>query len=595
MLKLHLVFLLVLASFAVQATDIMPLADIKEGMTGVGRTVMKGTETEEFQVEILGVLHNYLPQQSLILAMLKGADLENTGVIAGMSGSPVYIDGKMIGAVAYSWAYAKAPIAGITPIESMLETAVMPSASTPTAPPISVSDYYNFEKLMADRLAPEPRIDTSVAGFGSVQLMPIAAPMSIAGFDPRVVDRFTPLFTSFGLAPMQAGASGHEEPENTARDLQPGDPLSVQLITGDFDVGAIGTVSYRDKNRVLAFGHPFFNLGPINFPMATARIYGVVPSLQSSFKLGSAGTPVGTIRQDLQSAVFGVIGDKAPMIPVTVNLMNEAQTKRTFQFQIADHNLLSAPLIDFAFENAMMVTQLGIAESTVRFSGTIDVKGRSPVKVSNIFSGITSFANASQYFATILYTLMANEFKNIEVQDIRIDVDMSSKRKEADIVEVWLDKAEVRPGDQVKIKVMYRPYLGEKQVEEFSVKIPDDFKSSQIQFMVGGGQEISRLEYAQFGRAYQPDSLDQLVALLSNLRSNDRIYLKAFSNDQSLLMKGQFLSSLPASVFSVLSSSQTIGSAQRIFRPTLWEDSRPVGCFVSGLRSFSLRVLPKQN
>jgi hypothetical protein len=595
MMKYHLVILLVLASVAVHATDIMPLSQIKEGMTGVGRTVMKGTTIVEFQVEILGVLHNYLPQQSMILGLLKGANLEETGVIAGMSGSPVYIDGKIIGAVAYSWAYAKAPIAGITPIESMLETSVLPTHAAPVVPPVEVAEYYNFEKLITNHLSQTPRIDTAVVGFGNVELMPIAAPMSISGFDRRVIDRFAPLFSSFGMEPMQAGASGREEPENTARDLQPGDPLSVQLITGDFDVGAIGTVSYRDKDKILAFGHPFFNLGPISFPMATARIYGVVPSLQSSFKLGSAGPVVGTIRQDLQSAVFGIVGDHASMIPVTVNIQNEEQTKRTFQFQIADHNLLSAPLMDFAFENAMMVTQLGIAESTVRLTGTIDIKGRSPVKVSNIFSGITSFSSASQYFATILYTLMANEFKSIDVQNVRIDVEMSSKRKEADIVEVWLDKAEVRPGDDVKVKVMYRPYLGEKQVEEFAVKIPEDFKSNQIQFMVGGGQEISRLEYAQFGRAYQPDSLDQLVALVGNLRSNDRIYLKAFSNDQSLLMKGQFLSSLPASVFSVLSSSQTIGSAQRVFRPTLWEDSRPVGCFVSGLRSFSLRVLPKQN
>lgn len=584
-----------LATLPLQATEIMPLSEIKEGMVGVGRTVLKGTQTQEFEVEILGVLHNYVPQQSMILGLLKGAGLEETGVIAGMSGSPVYINGKMIGAVAYSWPFAKQPIAGITPIESMLETEVLPGQTPPIAPSVEVMNYYNFENLITSNFSEPAGIDAAIPGIGKIQLTPIAAPLSFSGFDQRSIDRFAALFAGFGWQAMQTSVSGHEGLERTAKDLQPGDPVSIQLVTGDFDVGAIGTVSYRDQDKILAFGHPFFNLGPINFPMATARIYGVVPSLYSSFKLGSSGPIVGTIRQDLHSAVFGIMGGQPPMIPVTVNLTNEDQTKRAFKFQVADHNLLSPVLIDIAFQNAMLVTQLGILESTVRVSATIHLKGRNPVLVNNIFSGISSFAVASQYVATIVYSLMANEFKNIEIQDVQIDVDTSSKRKEAELAEVWIDKTEVRPGDVVKVKAVYRPYLGEKQVEEFSAKIPEDYKSNQIQFMVGGGQELSRQEYAQYGKAYQPESLEQMLALLSSLRSNDRIYLKAFSNDQSLLMKGQFLSSLPASVFSVLSSSQTIGSSQRVARLTLWEDSRPIGCFLTGTRSFSLKVLPKQD
>lgn len=584
-----------LTAFPVLASDIMPLSEVKEGMTGVGRTVLKGTEVQEFQVEILGVLRNYVPQQSMILALLKGANLEESGVIAGMSGSPVYINGKMIGAVAYSWPFAKEPIAGITPIESMLETEVMPGQTPDIAPPVQVAEYYNFEKLITSQIAPSSPVDAAVPGIGKVQLTPIAAPLSLGGFDQRAIDRFSPLFTSFGWQAMQTGVSGHENLENTAQSLQPGDPVSVQLVTGDFDVGAIGTVTYRDKDKLLAFGHPFFNLGPINFPMATARIYGVMPSVYSSFKLGSAGPVVGTIRQDLHSAVFGIMGGTSPMIPVTVNLKNDDQSKRTFKFEVANHKLLSPLLIDFAFQNSMLVTQLGIADSTVHVSGTINLKDRAPVVVNNIFSGVSSFSVASQYVATILYALMANEFQSVDIQNVQIDVDASAKRKEAELAEVWLDKTEVRPGDVVKVKAVYRPVLGEKQAQEFTVKIPEDYKSDSIQFMVGGGQEISRQEYAQYGKAYQPESLDQMLALLSGLRSNDRIYLKAFSNDQSLLMKGQFLSSLPASVYSVLSSSQTIGSSQRVARLTQWEDSRPIGYFLTGNRSFSLKVLPKQN
>ena len=577
------------------ASEIMPLSEVKEGMIGVGRTVFKGNKIEEFQVEILGVLKNYLPQQDLIIGMLKGSNLEETGVIAGMSGSPVFINGKMIGAVAYSWPFAKTPIAGITPIERMMETEVMPTEQPPIAPPIELSEYYNFEKVMTRQIGAPPQVQTSVSGFGPIQLTPIALPMSISGFDQRVVNRFTSLFSSFGLQPMQTGASlGHDATSNDTN-LEPGSPVSVQLIKGDFDIGAIGTVTYRDENKVLAFGHPFFNLGPINFPMATARIFTVVPSLQSSFKVGSAGPTVGAIKQDLHSAVFGVMGQKSPMIPVTLNLRNENKTKRTFHFEVANHKLLSPLLVDFAFQNSILVTQLGYSESTLKVSGLIDIKNAMPVQINNIFSGAGSFTNASQYVAAILYLLMTNDFKNIDVNGIEINVDTTMKRKEAEVVEVWLDRNEAHPGDEIKLKAVYRPLLGENKIEDFTLRIPEDVTADEINFVVGGGTDITKQEYRLYRKAYEPQTLEQIISTLNNIRPDDRIYVKAFLDEESLIMKGQPLTSLPSSVFSVLSSSQTIGSSQKVDTLTLWEDSHPIGYFITGTKMFSLKILPKQN
>ncbi|HSP06612.1 MAG TPA: SpoIVB peptidase S55 domain-containing protein [Acidobacteriota bacterium] len=584
-------------TFAAHATEIMPLSEVKVGMTGVGRTVFKGANIEEFQVEILGVLNNYLPQQNLILATLKGGNLEDTGVIAGMSGSPVFINGKMIGAVSYAWPFSKTPIAGITPIESMMKTQTVTDERIPIAPPVEVAQYYNFENLLTNHLARAPQVSATLAGLGKIELMPIASPLMVSGFDPGLVEKFTPLFSTFGLQPVLGGSSGTAAEDRTTADasLQPGSALSVQLIDGDVDIGAIGTVSYRDKNKVLAFGHPFFNLGPINFPMATAEIFAVVPNLYSSFKIGSARTVVGSIRQDQQAAIFGIVGSDSPMIPVTVNLKNEQGEKRTFHFNVANHNLLSPVLVDFAFQNSIMVTQLGLSESTLKVNGTVQIKDRAPVQITNIFSGSGSFANASQYVASILYAVMANEFKHVDIQSVNIDVDTVMKKNDADLLEVWLDRNEVRPGETVQLKAMYRPSQGTTQVENFQIKMPDDLQGQQVYFIVGGGQEITRQEFALYGKAYQPDSLDQLITLLNGLRSNDRIYVKAFTNEPSLLMKGQFLSSLPSSVYSALASSQTIGSAQRISRLSLGEDSRPVNCFLTGTRVFSLRVLPRRN
>ena len=588
---LFFTFLIVNLSFA---TEIMPLSEVKEGMTGVGRTVFKGNQIEEFQVEILGVLRNYLPQQNLILGMLKGGNLEETGVIAGMSGSPVYIDGKMIGAVAYSWQFAKRPIAGITPIESMLKAQTIRSDQLPIAPPIEVANYYNFENLLTNHFEKPQQIQATLPQFGQVQLTPIAAPLTVSGFEPRLLERFTPLFGALGMQPVQGGASVGSTNETVPSNLEPGSPVSVQLIQGDFDLGAIGTVTYRDKDNVLAFGHPFYNLGPINFPMATAHIYAVVPSLMTSFKMGSAGSVVGSVKQDLHSTIFGVMGSESPMIPVKVK-MNDGTDERTFNFEVANHKLLSPILMDFAFQNSILVTQLGYSESTLKVSGEIGIKGKAPVAVGNIFSGAGSFTTASQYVASIMYALMSNEFQNVDIEDVNIEVETVMKRNESELLEVWLDRNEVRPGEEVRLKAMYRALHGEKKFEEFSFRIPHDLQFSQIYFMVGGGQELSRQDFATYGKAYQPDNIDQLIGLLNGLRANDRIYVKAFTNEPSLVMKGQFLYSLPSSAFSILSSSQTIGSSARVNRLALWEDSRPVDSYLTGYRVFSVQVLPRQN
>jgi hypothetical protein len=589
-------FLILLStSFFLFGSDIMPLSEVHEGMVGVGRTVFKGDHIEEFQVEILGVLQNYLPQQNLIIGMLKGSNLEETGVIAGMSGSPVFIDGRMIGAVAYSWPFAKTPIAGITPIESMLQTQLMPTDQPPVAPPIEVSEYYNFEKLLTNHFKSLPQVPASVPGLGTIQLSPISSSLIVSGFDKRIIDRFSSLFSNMGMQLVQGGSAGSTQNGLSGNDLAPGSPISVQLITGDFDIGAIGTVTYRDADKILAFGHPFFNLGPIDFPMATASIYTVVPSLFSSFKVGASGPVVGSIKQDLQAAVFGVVGSKSPMIPITLNMHSPGQPDRSFHFGVAKHNLLSPILLDFAFQNSVLVTQLGYSESTLQISGTIQLKKETPVQIKNIFSGAGSFANASQYVASILYALMINDFKKVEIEGLIINVDTTMQRKEAELMEVWLDKNEVRPGDQLRLRALYRPLLGEVRSEEFTMRIPTDLNLNQINFIVGSGQDLSRTEFLQYGKAYQPTSLDQLISILNGLRSNDRIYVKAFSNDPTLIMKGEFLYFLPSSIYSVLSSSQTIGSSQRVNRVGLWEDSQPIDYNLSGTKYFSLKVLPKQN
>jgi hypothetical protein len=593
--KIYLLFFTILLTGASQlfATDIMPLSEIKEGMIGTGRTVFKGNHIEEFQVEILGVLHNFFPQSSMILAQLKGGNLDETGVIAGMSGSPVFVNGKMIGAVAYSWPFAKTPIAGITPIEDMMEAETLPVEQVPLKPPVEIAEYYNFENVIAGHATQAAKVNTNVAGVGPVELTPIATPLMVSGFDPKLIERFRPLFASFGMQPMQGGMMGKTDQVQSG-DFEPGSPISVQLVRGDLDIGAIGTVTYRDKDKILAFGHPFFNLGPIDFPMASAQIYAVVPSLMSSFKIGAGGPIVGSVKQDFRSAVYGVVGEKSYMIPVKVTL-HDGDKKRDFNFEVVDHNLLAPLLLDFAFQNTILATQLGYGDSTLKISGNIGLKDSNNIQFNNIFSGMASFSNASQYLASVLYTLMSNEFKRVDVDKVEINVDLSNKRKEAELEEVWLDRNEVHPGDVLNLKAVYKTFQGSRHIENFDLKIPDDIDTSSLYFIVGGGQDISRLEYAQYGKAYKPDSLDQIVSLLNNLRSNDRIYVKTFLAEPTLVMKGRSLYKLPTAAYSILSSSQTIGSSSKINSLVLSEDSHPIDYFLTGTKYFAVKVLPRQN
>jgi len=208
---------------------------------------------------------------------------------------------------------------------------------------------------------------------------------------------------------------------------------------------------------------------------------------------------------------------------------------------------------------------------------------------------MASFSNASQYLASVLYTLMSNEFKRVDVDKVEINVNLSNKRKEAELQEVWLDRNEVHPGDVLNLKAVYKTFQGSSHIENFDLKIPDDLATPALYFIVGSGQDISRLEYAQYGKAYKPDSLEQIVSLLNNLRSNDRIYVKTFLAEPTLVMKGRSLYKLPTSAYSILSSSQTIGSSQKINSLVLSEDSHPIDYFLTGTKYFAVKVLPRQN
>jgi hypothetical protein len=323
-------------------------------MNGVGRTEFEGTKIEEFSVEVIGVLENIGPKQSMIVARLEGGPLAKTGVIAGMSGSPVYIDGKLVGAVAYGFPFSKETIGGITPISEMIDATRTPASGTPAPRAASTRFPVSYgpggPKAPLDRQAfvaalnrPLPAIPLSAGAMrGDVpshlagqSLGPLSVPLVFSGFDPATFEWARGIFAGMGFTPVM-GTGGKGKIPSALPDLQPGGAVGISLIEGDLDLSATGTVTHIDNNRVYAFGHPFYNLGPTQFPMRKAYVYSVFPSLYQSWKISSAADAVGTIDQDRITAVAGTIGKQPRMIPVEVKLKTSRGQERAYNFRMVE-------------------------------------------------------------------------------------------------------------------------------------------------------------------------------------------------------------------------------------------------------------------
>src|SRR5438876_7639895 len=350
LLALSLTIVTVLVA-AAAAAETMPLSQIQKGMRGYGVTVFEGNRLDKFDVEILGVLHNIGPSQDLILAKVDSPVIQRAGVIAGMSGSPIYIDGKVIGALAWSWQFEKEPVAGITPIEEMLKIADL-GASTSSAviaatPRISASEFVSaianqkeaevFEKLESGFASASPA--STMSG-----VRPIAVPLSMSSFAPDTISRFSKYLDAMGFVAVPSGSTTAGASSSLSKaEFHAGDAVGAVLLNGDFNVAATGTVTFIDGNRVYAFGHPFLDMGEVSFPMAKSDIIAVMPSLASSFKFANTGAIVGSFRQDRSTGIMGMIGDKADMIPIDLSVEGSGPGQ-SHHVNIGRHSLLAPPL-----------------------------------------------------------------------------------------------------------------------------------------------------------------------------------------------------------------------------------------------------------
>ena len=583
----------------------LPLEDVRPGMVGIGRTVFEGTRIDEFKVEIIGVLENTAPRQSMILARLEGGPLANTGVIAGMSGSPVYIDGKLVGAVAFGFPFSKETIAGITPIGEMLDAtrATTPrAASAKFATPMGAFGPrapLDAASMVAALRRPIPSVSagasTVIRGEMPPQLLgqslaPLSLPLVFSGFDASTFEWARGIFSAMGFAPVIGSGKGGPLTRNLP-DLAPGGAVGLSLIEGDMDLSATGTITHIEDGRVYAFGHPFYNLGPTQFPMKKAYVYSVFPSLYQSWKISAAGEAVGTIDQDRVTAIAGRLGRTPRMIPVKVNLRTSRGQERKFNFRMVDDELFTPVLAYVALASVMQANERAFGTSTVRVDARLSLTGKPDVRVVDLFTQDQPGIQAAALVAAPLAYLMANDFERVSVDGLEVDVSSDETIQTATLERAWLERTgPVRPGTTVPLKILLRTYRGEAVSQTIPVEIPAAAPGGVYTLLVSDGQALTALEQREMRQQFAPRDLDQLIRSINALRHNNHVYARLLRADDGAIVRGEYLQSLPPSVLSVLGGAEQGVSVVPIRTAAVWDFEMPTDYAVSGARVLTLTV-----
>ncbi|HEX8707433.1 MAG TPA: hypothetical protein VF723_04150 [Pyrinomonadaceae bacterium] len=578
---------------AAQDARLFPLADLRPGMKGVARTVFSGSEPEEFGVEILGVLPGFPgPRQSAIIARLSGANAERTGVFGGMSGSPVYIEGRLVGAIAFSFPFSKEPIAGITPIKQMID--LFERGSQPAVRGAQESRSYSFTELASTELKlnpPQPAVTavpliapvsagSPLAALMGQQFQPIATPVVFGGISQESLALFAPQLQANGLMPV-AGAGGAAAITAlgpvTDKTLAPGTSISVQLVRGDYSIAASGTVTFRDGDRIYAFGHPFLSLGAAEMPMTESSVVTVIPNANNSFKLAVPGQMVGAISQDRASGIYGQLGKAPKMIPVKVNLHTSRDRTETYSYEVANDAFLTPLLLNMTIFNTITSSERSMGDSTISVRGQINVAGQQPILVDRRFSAGNAALLAAGSVAVPVNALMTSGFENVRLSGVTLDITSTDRKSAATLERISLDRTEVRRGEAIEVQAYVRTDSGKQFVQRIPVQIPRDVPPGQLLVFVGDGGALQQGSAAQ---AFVPQDLSQLVSAINKTKKSDRLYVKLFRITPGAVIGTSELPNLPPSVVATLNSDRTTGGYTPTVLSPIYETELPPAEFV---------------
>ena len=538
----------------------MPLDQIHEGMKGTALTVFQGVKPESMDVEVLGVMRNVNgPKGDIILVRLHGSKPEYTGVVAGMSGSPVYFDGKLAGALAFRIGeFSKEPIAGVTPIVEMLEingldhSPARGPARGPAPMRASLSDDNALEQNGTTQTASPGEGATLPSQNYSNYLKPIETPLVFNGFSDETLQRYGSQFAAAGIVPVMGigSASDRKQPEP----IEAGSAVSAVLVRGDMDIAATCTVTYVDAQRLLACGHPLLQFGEVDLPMTKARVLATLPSPMNAFKIVNTTETVGAFVQDRQNGIMGVPGRESKMIPVTVAMHSGTSTKE-FHYEVLNNARLSPLAMMATVFNALHGTNEYGEDITYRMNGVLKVKGYADVTLRNMFApqdnGQPAAALAAATIGERFGRIYSNPFDAPDIEGVKLDFDLVRERRSARLEAARTDMTEARPGDQIVVETVIRPYRGERLVRHIPIRIPTSTSKGTLRVLVSDGDTLDRMHRGtpMMNRGL---GLAPTIALLNKERANDRVYVSLIGSDPEAMIADKVMPTLPLSVMNVM-------------------------------------------
>lgn len=580
------------AGVAAGATPFFPLRDVRAGMHGIGKTVFQGDKVEEFQVEILGVLPNAGPKESVILARLSGGPLERTGVMQGMSGSPVYIDGKLLGAVAMAFPFAKDPIAAIRPIDDMIRSAG-PGEITRKPRKGTVAEALRKGDFTAAFTPPDAQSDS--------RLINISTPLALGGFTSRTIDAFAPQMRALGLEPRQAMSAGGSTlsaataPFGDRSKVQPGSMISVQLMDGDMSVGADGTVTYVDGDQVYAFGHRFMAVGSTGLPFARSEVLTLLANVNTSFKISVPHELMGVILQDRDTAVSGRFGERASMVPLEIQMHRPGRPNESFHMNMVDDPLLTPLLLQMAVFSTLDSTERSAGGATLAVRGSIELNGNRSIRLDDVYSGDNSVPQvASLSAATPVAYVMQSGFDSLRVKSVKLDIEALEKKRTLDIEDAVPSRRQVRPGDSVDLTVNLTADNGADESHTVRYQVPIGAQAGPLFFTVADGPQTSLVDL-RFALTEEPRTAEQLLGLIGRLRDNNKAYVRVWRPETTFPAGVSELPAPPPSVALVMASSLGSGGLalgtlknSRIAEITI----DAAGRMVTGSKTVQIEVTP---
>ncbi len=568
--------------------EIFPLSQVQPGMKGEAYTIFAGDQIEKFDLVVIGVMPNFLaPKESIILVQLLGPKVEHTGVVAGMSGSPVYIDGKLAGALSLKLGqFSKEPLAGVTPIENILSLPKGQPGTIRAEAPLAVEPSEQTEARLEI-----PSDWASRAGIsGGSFLTPIDSPLVFSGFSAVAIRQFEHEFAAYGMSAAQGG-SIDARPDDA--NIRPGDMVSAVLLEGDLSLAASCTVTAIVDGRVYVCGHPLFGFGAVQMPMARARVLTTLSSDLESTKIVNVGGTIGSFSQDRVTAVIGGLGAAPKLIPIDMTVASPDGDKH-LSFRMMSNPKITPILMGIAALNGLIQSSVYGEGTTMHLTGAIDIAGHSSVTLDNLFPPMDSFIPDGLPVASsvqnIFQRIFSNQYETANIERVTLRMESLPERRQMTIEGAWLDKSEAEPGDKVTVRVQLRPYRGSPIIRDVRIVIPPQApRGTNMQILASDSSTLNRMSIVSGSQA-RLDSLEQLISVLNRERRNNRLYVTLLGSSPTMLVQDKVMPNVPASEINLLDQRGGPASSLVVRESAAGEWSLPLDQIVQGSTSITIQI-----